>query len=161
MSNGVRYVVRPAVRGAGNRTIFRRGRRCISRCVAGWRRAAWGRSVAHVQSLLRELGGRKGLPTTVVIDSRMLQSTPESAASWLRQAKRRKGRRNPFAPLPGSVESQRSDETTYSPQLVSIPFESSGAHGPLNAKRPQTNGTPFTTETGSPLATRVPSAHYR
>jgi hypothetical protein len=37
--------------------------------------------VADVQSLLRELGGRKGQPTAVCIDSRTLQSTPESASA--------------------------------------------------------------------------------
>jgi transposase len=48
--------------------------------------------VADVQSLLRELGGRKGQPTTVLIDSRTLQSTPESGArAGYDGAKRRKG----------------------------------------------------------------------
>jgi transposase len=36
--------------------------------------------VEDVRSLLREWGGRKGQPTAVVIDSRTLQSTPESGA---------------------------------------------------------------------------------
>lgn len=48
--------------------------------------------VADVQSLLRELGGRKGQPTTVLIDSRTLQSTPESGArAGYDGAKRRRG----------------------------------------------------------------------
>jgi len=48
--------------------------------------------VADVQSLLRELGGRKGQPTAVCIDSRTLQSTPESGArAGYDGAKRRKG----------------------------------------------------------------------
>ena len=34
--------------------------------------------VEDVRSLLREWGGRKGQPTAVCIDSRTLQSTPES-----------------------------------------------------------------------------------
>ena len=36
--------------------------------------------VEDVRSLLREWGGRKGQPTAVCIDSRTLQSTPESGA---------------------------------------------------------------------------------
>ena len=48
--------------------------------------------VADVQSLLRELGGRKGQPTAVCIHSRTLQSTPESGArAGYDGAKRRKG----------------------------------------------------------------------
>ncbi len=48
--------------------------------------------VADVQSLLREFGGRKGQPTAVCIDSRTLQSTPESGArAGYDGAKRRKG----------------------------------------------------------------------
>ena len=48
--------------------------------------------VADVQSLLRELGGRKGQPTAICIDSRTLQSTPESGArAGYDGAKRRKG----------------------------------------------------------------------
>jgi transposase len=37
--------------------------------------------VADVQSFLRELGGRQGQPSTILIDSRTLQSTPESGAA--------------------------------------------------------------------------------
>jgi len=45
-----------------------------------------------VQSLLRQFGGRKGQPTAVCIDSRTLQSTPESGARAAYDgAKRRKG----------------------------------------------------------------------
>jgi hypothetical protein len=48
--------------------------------------------VEDVCSLLREWGGRKGQPTAVVIDSRTLQSTPESEArAGYDGAKRRKG----------------------------------------------------------------------
>jgi len=48
--------------------------------------------VADVQSLLREFGGRKGQPRAVCIDSRTLQSTPESGArAGYDGAKRRKG----------------------------------------------------------------------
>jgi transposase len=47
--------------------------------------------VEDVRSLLREWGGRKGQPTAVVIDSRTLQSTPESGArAGYDGAKRRK-----------------------------------------------------------------------
>src|SRR6266550_7600343 len=48
--------------------------------------------VEDVRSLLREWGGRKSQPTAVVIDSRTLQSTPESGArAGYDGAKRRKG----------------------------------------------------------------------
>ena len=47
--------------------------------------------VEDVRSLLRQWGGRKGQPTAVVIDSRTLQSTPESGArAGYDGAKRRK-----------------------------------------------------------------------
>ena len=36
--------------------------------------------VADVQSIVREWAGRKGQPTAVCLDSRTLQSTPESGA---------------------------------------------------------------------------------
>jgi transposase len=50
------------------------------------------RIVEDVQSLLRQFGGRKGQPTAVCIDSRTLQSTPESGARAAYDgAKRRKG----------------------------------------------------------------------
>ena len=46
-----------------------------------WMRAGcFEKIVADVPSLLRQLGGRKGQPTAVCIDSRTLQSTPESGA---------------------------------------------------------------------------------
>jgi len=48
--------------------------------------------VADVQSLLREWGGKKGQLTAVCLDSRTLQSTPESGArAGYDGAKRRKG----------------------------------------------------------------------
>src|SRR3984893_700575 len=48
--------------------------------------------VADVQSILREWKGRKGQPTAVCLDSRTLQSTPESGArAGYDGAKRRKG----------------------------------------------------------------------
>ncbi len=48
--------------------------------------------VEDVRSLLREWGGRKGQPTAVCMDSRTLQSTPESGArAGYDGAKRRKG----------------------------------------------------------------------
>jgi hypothetical protein len=48
--------------------------------------------VEDVRSLLREWGGRKSQHTAVVIDSRTLQSTPESGArAGYDGAKRRKG----------------------------------------------------------------------
>src|ERR1700724_2741518 len=58
-----------------------------------WLRAGCFESlVEDTRSLLREWGGRKGQPTAVVIDSRTLQSTPESGArAGYDGAKRRKG----------------------------------------------------------------------
>ena len=58
-----------------------------------WMRAGcFERLVEDVQSLLRHFGGRKGQPTAVAIDSRTLQSTPESGArAGYDGAKRRKG----------------------------------------------------------------------
>jgi transposase len=48
--------------------------------------------VEDVRSLLREWAGKKGQPTAVLIDSRTLQSTPESGArAGYDGAKRRKG----------------------------------------------------------------------
>ncbi len=48
--------------------------------------------VADVQSIVREWAGRKGQPTAVCIDSRTLQSTPESGGrAGYDGAKRRKG----------------------------------------------------------------------
>jgi transposase len=48
--------------------------------------------VADVQSIVREWAGRKGQPTAVCLDSRTLQSTPESGArAGYDGAKRRKG----------------------------------------------------------------------
>lgn len=48
--------------------------------------------VADVQSIVREWAGRKGQPTAICIDSRTLQSTPESGAlAGYDGAKRRKG----------------------------------------------------------------------
>ena len=54
--------------------------------------------VADVQSILREWKGRKGQPTAVCVDSRTLQSTPESGArAGYDGAKRRKGSKVPIA----------------------------------------------------------------
>jgi transposase len=48
--------------------------------------------VADVQLILREWAGKKGQPTAVCLDSRTLQSTPESGArAGYDGAKRRKG----------------------------------------------------------------------
>jgi transposase len=58
-----------------------------------WMRAGcFERIVEDVQSLLRQFGGRKGQPTAVCLDSRTLQSTPESGSrAGYDGAKRRKG----------------------------------------------------------------------
>ncbi len=58
-----------------------------------WLRAeCFEKIVEDVQALLRHFGGRKGQPTAVAIDSRTLQSTPESGSRpGYDGAKRRKG----------------------------------------------------------------------
>jgi transposase len=58
-----------------------------------WLRAGcFEKIVQDVQELLRFFGGRKSQPTAVAIDSRTLQSTPESGArAGYDGAKRRKG----------------------------------------------------------------------
>jgi transposase len=65
----------------------------VYRQMQRWLKAGcFERLVDDVRSLLREWGGRKGQPTVVCIDSRTLQSTPESGArAGYDGAKRRKG----------------------------------------------------------------------
>jgi transposase len=90
--NGVRYIVK-----TGNQwrhmphdlppwsAVYQQMQRWL---VAG----CFEQIVADVQSLLREFGGRKGQPSAVCLDSRTLQSTPESGArAGYDGAKRRKG----------------------------------------------------------------------
>jgi transposase len=90
--NGVRYIVR-----TGNQwrlmpndlppwqAVYQQMRRWMAAGV-------FELLVADVQQLLRHFGGRKGQPTAVAIDSRTLQSTPESGArAGYDGAKRRKG----------------------------------------------------------------------
>jgi len=90
--NGVRYIVR-----TGNQWRF------MPKDLPPWpavyqQMQRWLQAgvfevlVSDVQSLLRHFGGRKGQPTAVCIDSRTLQSTPESGArAGYDGAKRRKG----------------------------------------------------------------------
>ena len=58
--NGLRYIVRPARRGAGCRTTCRRGRRSTSRRSAGWRRAASRRMAARPAGGAAPGGGPRG-----------------------------------------------------------------------------------------------------
>ena len=73
-------------------TICRLGTWSISRCSVGFEGTVsrpWSRICV---CLLREFAGRKGQPTAMVLDSRTLQSTPESGArAGYDGAKRRKG----------------------------------------------------------------------
>jgi transposase len=90
--NAVRYMARTGGQWRSCRTICRPGTSCISRCSAGSRPGAsscwWRTCVRCCDSGV----GRKGQPTAVVIDSRTLQSTPESGAcAGYDGAKRRKG----------------------------------------------------------------------
>ena len=90
--NGVRYIVK-----TGNQ--WRRMPHDLPPWAAVYQQMQrWMRAgcfellVEDVQSLLREFGGRKGQPTAVCLDSRTLQSTPESGArAGYDGAKRRKG----------------------------------------------------------------------
>ena len=84
-----------------------RGEDGLSVALGSWRSAALGGGlsadaslaggcfealVADVQLILREWAGKKGQPTAVCLDSRTLQSTPESGArAGYDGAKRRKG----------------------------------------------------------------------
>ena len=81
-----------AVRGGWSRTIFRRGRAVYQQFRRWLHAGVFEVLVADVPSIVREWAGRKGQPTAVCIDSRTLQSTPESGArAGYDEAKRRKG----------------------------------------------------------------------
>ena len=90
--NGVRYIVRTGNqwRSMPNdlppwQAVYQQMRRWTAAGV-------FEALLADVQELLRYFGGRKGQPTAVCIDSRTLQSTPESGARvGYDGAKRRKG----------------------------------------------------------------------
>lgn len=58
-----------------------------------WLKAGVFEEMAHdLRTLLRELAGRKGQPTAIILDSRTLRSTPESGArAGYDGAKRKKG----------------------------------------------------------------------
>ena len=90
--NGLRYVARSGCSWrlvpndlAPWHTVYQQFRRWVAAGV-------FEVLVADVQSIMREWAGRKGQPTAVCIDSRTLQSTPESGArAGYDGAKRRKG----------------------------------------------------------------------
>lgn len=90
--NGVRYIAR-----SGNQWRFMPHDYppwpAIYQQMQRWMRAGcFERLVEDTLILLREFAGRKGQPTAVCIDSRTLQSTPESGArAGYDRAKRRKG----------------------------------------------------------------------
>lgn len=90
--NGVRYIVR-----TGNQWRFMPHDLppwpAVYQQMQRWLQAGvFEILVADVQSVLRHFVGRKGQPTAVCIDSRTLQSTPESGArAGYDGAKRRKG----------------------------------------------------------------------
>jgi transposase len=90
--NGVRYIAR-----TGNQWRFMPHDYppwpAIYQQMQRWMRAAcFERLVEDTRILLREFAGRKGQPTAACIDSRTLQSTPESGArAGYDGAKRRKG----------------------------------------------------------------------
>lgn len=90
--NGVRYIAR-----TGNQWRFMPHDyppwSAIFQQMQRWMRAGcFERLVEDTRILLREFAGRKGQPTAACIDSRTLQSTPESGArAGYDGAKRRKG----------------------------------------------------------------------
>ena len=90
--NGVRYIVR-----TGNQWRFMPNDLppwpAVYQQMRRWMDAGvFEVLVTDVQELLRYFGGRKGQPTAVCLDSRTLQSTPESGArAGYDGAKRRKG----------------------------------------------------------------------
>src|ERR1700710_2254061 len=90
--NGLRYIVR-----TGNQWRFMPGDlppwTAVYQQTQRWMRAGvFEILVEDVRSLLREFAGRKPQPTAMVVDSRTLQSTPESGArAGYDGAKRRKG----------------------------------------------------------------------
>jgi transposase len=90
--NGVRYIAR-----TGNQWRFMPHDYppwpAIYQQMQRWMRTGcFERLVEDTRILLREFAGRKGQPTAVCIDSRTLQSTPESGArAGYDGAKRRKG----------------------------------------------------------------------
>jgi transposase len=90
--NGLRYIVR-----TGNQWRFMPGDlppwTAVYQQTQRWMRAGvFEMMVEDVRSLLRELAGRRPKPTAMVVDSRTLQSTPESGArAGYDGAKRRKG----------------------------------------------------------------------
>ena len=90
--NGVRYIAR-----TGNQWRFMPHDYppwpAIYQQMQRWMRAGcFERLVEDARILLREFAGRKGQPTAACIDSRTLQSTPESGArAGYDGAKRRKG----------------------------------------------------------------------
>ncbi len=74
----------------GRQWVSQAKHRLYSRIVEGLQLALG--FVAYVQSILREWKGRKGQPTAVYLDSRALQSTPESGTpAGYDGAKRGKG----------------------------------------------------------------------
>ncbi len=90
--NGVRYVARKGCQWrwipndlAPWHTVYQQFRRWLAAGV-------FEALVGDVQSIVREWAGRQGQPTAICIDSRTLQSTPESGArAGYDGAKRRKG----------------------------------------------------------------------
>lgn len=87
--------------------------------------------VADVQQLLRHFGGRKGQPTAVCIDSRTLQSTPESGArAGCDGAKRRKGSKVHIAvdtlghlmalKIPSAAEEDRSQVAQLAEEIQQV-----------------------------------------
>src|SRR6202049_2301681 len=90
--NGLRYIVR-----TGNQWRFMPGDlppwTAVYQQTQRWMRAGvFEILVEDVRSLLREFAGRKPQPTAMIVESRALQSTPESGArAGYDGAKRRKG----------------------------------------------------------------------
>ena len=82
----------PAASGATCPTICRRGTVVYQQTQRWIRAQCFETMVEDLRMLLREFAGRKAQPTAMILDSRTLQSTPESGArAGYDGAKRRKG----------------------------------------------------------------------
>jgi transposase len=166
--NGLRYIVR-----TGNQWRFMPGDlppwAVVYQQTQRWMRAGvFEILVEDVRSLLREFAGRKLQPKAMIVDSRTLQSTPESGArAGYDGAKRRKGskvhaavdtlgsstclardRRERTGPRPSRAVGRRGP-TDYRPQRT-VGLCRSRLHRSDRSRR----GGPATRLSRSPLASR-------
>ena len=156
--NGVRYIAR-----TGNQWRFMPHDYppwpAIYQQMQRWMRAGcFERLVEDTRILLREFAGRKGQPTAACIDSRTLQSTPESGArAGYDGAKRRKGSKVHIAvdtlghllalrvtPADqgdrAQVEALAQDMQQVTAGTVEMAYVDQGYTGPIAAEKAQSYG---------------------